>query len=91
MNNTNKESKRVSFRIVAPDAAEVCIGGDFNGWNPQKYHLRRRPGGFWEKAIRLQPGRYEYKFRVDGEWCIDPANSKVCENIFGTRNNVIVV
>ncbi|MFO7860839.1 MAG: glycogen-binding domain-containing protein [Desulfosalsimonas sp.] len=91
MSNTNKGSKRFIFRLTAPDAEEVCIGGDFNGWNPQKHHFKRKAGGFWEKAIMLKPGRYEYKFRVNGDWCIDPANNQVCDNIFGTRNNVILV
>ncbi|MFO7971485.1 MAG: glycogen-binding domain-containing protein [Desulfobacterales bacterium] len=91
MRNTNKGSKRIIFRLSAPDAAEVCVGGDFNGWNPEKHFLRKKTGGFWEKAIMLQPGRYEYKLKVDGSWCIDSGNNNVCDNIFGTRNNVIIV
>jgi len=37
------------------------------------------------------PGRYEYKFLVDGEWHRDPVNQEVCDNDFGTLNSVIFV
>jgi hypothetical protein len=39
----------------------------------------------------LFPGRYEYKFLVDGRWQIDPAGKQMCWNCFGTQNNVIEV
>ncbi|MDZ7832012.1 MAG: glycogen-binding domain-containing protein [Desulfobacterales bacterium] len=86
-----KGRRRIVFRLTAPDANEVCICGDFNGWNPQKHILKRKPGGFWEKVIMLQPGRYEYKYRIDGTWQLDPVNSNRCANDYGTLNNVIVV
>ncbi len=91
MSHANKGRKRIVFRLTAPDAAEVCIGGDFNGWNPEKHLLKRKPGGFWEKTIMLHPNRYEYKFKIDGSWSLDPSNHNCCDNAYGTLNNVIVV
>ena len=91
MNAAIQASRRVVFLLSAPEAREVCVCGNFNGWGKKEHCLERKPGGFWEKAIMLQPGRYEYKFRVDGNWFIDPANSQFCDNNFGTQNNVIVV
>ncbi|MFP4195120.1 MAG: glycogen-binding domain-containing protein [Desulfobacterales bacterium] len=86
-----KGRKQVLFSVLAPDASEVRICGDFNGWNGQKHLLKREPGGFWEKTLTLQPGRYEYKFQVDGNWFLDPRNKNVCYNNFGSRNHVIIV
>ena len=49
MNNANKGRRRVVFRLTAPDAAEVCVSGDFNKWDEHSHLLNRKPGGFWEK------------------------------------------
>lgn len=91
MSNANKGKKRVTFRLAAPDAGQVFISGDFNGWNAQKTPLNRKPGGFWEKTVMLAPGRHEYKFVVDGAWRLDPDNSLSCSNAFGSLNSVIEV
>ncbi|MFP4452216.1 MAG: glycogen-binding domain-containing protein [Desulfobacterales bacterium] len=93
MSHAIEGRKRVLFWVLAPEAAEVRICGDFNGWNG-KHLLKRKPGGFWEKRITLQPGRYEYKFQVDGAWYLDPGNpgkNKICDNSLGARNHVIIV
>ena len=66
-------------------------GGSFNNWNPEKHLLRKKPGGFWEKTVMLAPGLYEYKYVVDGQWCLDPSNKRTCDNGFGTGNSVIEV
>ena len=47
--------------------------------------------GLWKKIVMLPPGKYEYKFLVDGQWWHDPSNAYVCINCFGTQNNVLVV
>jgi len=91
MDNGNKGRRRVTFRLAAPDAAEVSLGGSFNNWNGSKHLLKKKPGGFWEKTLMLPPGRYEYKFVIDGNWCLDPANRQNCDNSFGTCNSVIEV
>jgi 1,4-alpha-glucan branching enzyme len=91
MSSVNKGRRRVVFRIAAPGAVEVGVGGSFNDWNAGRHPLKKKPGGFWEKIVMLPPGRYEYKYMVDGRWCLDPSNSKVCDNIFGTGNSVIEI
>ena len=91
MDNANKGRRRVVFRLTAPEAVAVCVSGDFNKWDEHRHLLKRKPGGFWEKTLMLPPGRYEYKFRVDGNWLLDPANGYSCENSYGSRNSVIEV
>ena len=39
----------------------------------------------------LPPGRYEYKFVIDGKWKIDPRAHQFSPNSFGTLNSVIEV
>jgi hypothetical protein len=47
--------------------------------------------GQWAKELALTPGRYEYRFVVDGEWVDDPAATELIPNTFGTANAVLVV
>src|SRR5690606_20199847 len=43
----------------------------------------------WEIRADLPPGRYEYKYIVDGTWMHDPANKEYVMNEHGTLNSVI--
>lgn len=66
--------RAVSFRLLAPAAQSVFVGGSFNDFNAAQYPLARRDDGVWETEVSLNPGRYAYKFKVDGEWRLDPTN-----------------
>ena len=80
--------RRVSFSFEGPDARKVILVGDFNNWDPQKHAMKHNGDGTWNKTVMLAPGRYEYKFFVDGDWKLDPQNSQTCSNCFGTQNSV---
>ena len=45
----------------------------------------------YSTSLRLEPGKYEYKFVVDGTWCADPECLDCVPNDQGTLNSVIVV
>ena len=83
--------RRVVFSLDAPGAGKVILMGDFNQWNPKIHPMKKDPGGVWKKITMLYPGRYEYRFQVDGQWENDPANHRTCPNRFGTYNNVVIV
>lgn len=82
-------SLKVSFTFNAPDAKEVMVAGDFNNWNYSRTPLRRVDSNLWRRDLNLKPGRYEYKFVVDGNWISDPQNSNRVANSFGTENSII--
>ncbi len=88
-----KRKKIVSteFTLFAPEAQKVCLVGDFNNWDPEKYPMRKFKSGICKKKVKLKPGCYEYLFVVDGEWCTDPENSNRKVNVFGTENSVIEI
>jgi hypothetical protein len=69
-----KQQRPVTFRLLAPAAKEVFLGGSFNNFNAREHPLVRRPDGLWETTLALAPGRYFYKFKVDGRWELDPTN-----------------
>lgn len=87
---TPKKNK-ITFSILLPDVQEVALCGDFNQWSTTSHPMKRSAKGLWSKALYLAPGRYEYKFLVDGKWMTDPKNPQVARNPFGTVNNVLVV
>ena len=84
-------AEEVTFAYQAPGAAKaVYVAGDFNNWNPSGKAMKN-DGGLWKATLDLPPGRYEYKFVVDGEWVEDPRATASAPNPFGGKNSVIVV
>jgi 1,4-alpha-glucan branching enzyme len=83
--------RRVFFSLTAPEARAVSVVGDFNDWSPDAHPMKRHESGEWKKHLFLSPGRYEYKFIVDGQWWEDPTNEEKCPNQYGSCNSVVVV
>ena len=75
----------------APHAASVFVAGDFNHWRAGDLRLRRDETGGWKVQLWLEPGRYEYRFIVDGEWQNDPHAAAYVPNDFGSSNCVLEV
>lgn len=90
-NNSKLEGRRIEFRLEGPNAQEVCLVGDFNGWDLKAHPMRKNKKGLWTKTITVFHGRYEYRFYADGQWLNDPNNPLRCDNCFGTENSVLVV
>ena len=82
----------VIFSARFDRARKVLIAGDFNNWSPMSTPMinRGRSGEFY-MGLPLPPGRYRYRFVVDGKWMTDPNNKYVEVNQFGELNNVIEV
>ena len=69
-----------------------CVAGEFNDWNPNADALSDGDGdGVYTLAKDLAPGRYMYKFVVDGNWYADPAASETADDGYGGQNSVITV
>jgi chromosome partitioning protein len=87
--------REVVVRYRDPDASDVRIAGDFNGWVPDKdvRSLVQAEGieRVWTKILRLPPGTYHYRYVVDGEWREDPDNPQAEPGPVGGRNSVLVV
>lgn len=73
-----------------PEASLVVLTGTFNNWN-QSQLLCAREGDAWACRLDLDPGVYQYKFIVDGDWLLDPSNPDTAEDEAGNVNNVIEV
>lgn len=81
----------VEFRYHNPNARTVFLAGDFNGWSTSTTPMSKDAAGAWTATVSLQPGRYQYKFVVDGLWTPDPSNPETGTPGPGGKNSVKVV
>jgi diguanylate cyclase (GGDEF)-like protein len=76
----------------AEPARSVFLVGDFNGWNRKADPMHKGVDGSWKLELNLVPGRYAYKFFLDGErFASDPRAEDFAPDGFGGVNSVLVV
>ena len=90
-----------SATVMAPDGTEfmwkgeggtVAVAGEFNAWNTSADPLAKQADGSWKLVKKLPPGRYAYKYVIDGgTWKEDPAAKETVDDGFGGKNAVVVV
>ena len=61
------EENEVEFLIFKPDAREVFVAGDFNGWQADELSMHRDATGLWRLRVRLPSGRHRFRYFVDGQ------------------------
>ena len=84
--------KPVDFVIKMPHAQIAAVAGTFNNWDLRRTPLRREQDGNWKTTVWLPPGRYEYRFVLDGsQWVNDPNAKESAPNPFGSANSILVV
>ena len=83
--------KITEFKFFAPQAKKVTLTGSFNNWNTKELSAKKDSKGNWKTKVSLKPGKYEYKFFVDGTWLNDPRCNSCVVNSFGTNNCVVEV
>ncbi len=77
------------FSLIPGGAAKsVAVAGDFSQWKPVA--MKKQKDGSFMANLALPAGSYEYKFVIDGQWVVDPDNSKWALNPYGTLNSVVV-
>jgi len=84
-------AKTAEFKLFAPQAKRVSLAGSFNNWDPKVTSAKKDSKGNWSVKVSLKPGRYEYKFLVDGNWVNDPRCHACVSNSFGSQNCVVEV
>ena len=99
--STAAKAQTVRFTCKAPWASKVFLAGTFNRWSSAETPMKKDKNGVWNASLKLTPGRYEFKFIVDGRWCCDPGccdmpgvhcpSSQCVQNAFGSMNRVLEV
>jgi len=79
--------RRLTFRLYAPKASEVRVGGDFG----PATKLTKDDKGVWSVTVGpLTPDFYSYSFVVEGVKTLDPKNATIKQGIAGVDNMVFV-
>ncbi len=86
---TQTREGKTLFLFYRPDAQQVVIAGDFNGWAPS-FHMNRGRDGWWRSQIELAPGTYRFRYLADGDWFTDYAAFGVEPGPYG-MNSVLKV
>ena len=81
----------IRFTYYDPDAGNVFLAGSFNGWNATATPMTRDDDGYWRVTMRLDPGKHDYKFVVDGAWITDFENPASASDGYGGTNSVVEV
>lgn len=68
-------------------AKRVMLAGSFNDWDPDVLSMTRTDSG-WIANVKLGPGKWWYKFIVDGRWMVDPDNAISENDGMGNVNSV---
>ena len=83
--------RRVEFIVEDAPGRDIAIAGSFNGWACDRKMVDKNGDGVYRCIMQLEPGTYEYKFVVDGEWKLDERNPNFAPNSLGSLNSVLVV
>ena len=84
------QTKPVVFSFSGSAEDEVQIRGSFNGWNELANPMAFSEG-VWKGEFQLEPGSYEYLFKVNGREQTDPAAVDSVSNGMGRFNSLRVV
>jgi len=84
-------AKPTELKFYAPQAKRVSLAGTFNNWDAKGLSAKKDTKGNWTVKVNLKPGRYEYKFLVDGSWVNDPRCTSCVPNSYGSQNCVLEI
>jgi len=69
------------------EANHVILAGSFNNWSENSLFMAKTDSG-WITHVKLTPGKYWYKFIIDGNWSIDHDNMLNENDGMGNVNSV---
>jgi len=81
------EKTEVVLRWRGQVKEKVEVAGEFNKWTPS---LLDKEGDSWLVKLELEPGKYQYKFVVDGEWKVNK-DLPIVTDSQGIENNQVEV
>ncbi len=85
-NNENKKEIRTEF-YWDEGGNNIYITGSFCDWK-EFFLMEKKEKGVYNKVLMLQPGFYQYKFKVDDNWAYSKKQPKF-EDSNGNVNNFI--
>jgi len=69
----------------------ISVFGNFNSWNRSDLFLKEGSDGYFYRTFNFDPGRYEYKYFVDGKEYLDQINKDSIANGIGGFNSSLII
>lgn len=82
----NEKDITVFYLRQNQNAHSVFLSGNFNDWSTGSTPMQKTDSG-WIALVKLRPGKYFYKFIVDGNWQYDANNSLKEDDGYGSFNS----
>ena len=84
---------KVTFSVLAKEANEASVVGDFNNWNPKEGELSKLKNGTFKGVFDVsKDASYEFKYIVDGNYVNEEQADSYRYNEFaGNENSVLEV
>ncbi len=67
---------------------KVFLSGTFNNWSTTQTPMHKTDSG-WVAKVKLDPGKYSYKYITDGRWRVDPNNYIRERDLRGGYNSIV--
>jgi 1,4-alpha-glucan branching enzyme len=89
----DRRNCRVTFSLPTETGAQsVHLVGDFNEWSRTSHPIPRRKDGRFSLTLSLRPGRYAFRYLMDGaRWANDEAADAYEPNPYGGDNSIVEV
>ena len=93
---TNKAPFEVKDSVVCfflrgnTTAKRVILSGNFINWSPDALSMNKTDSG-WITNVKLGPGKYLYKFIIDGNWITDRDNNITETDDQGNVNSIFFI
>ena len=81
----------ILFSYKDMNANSVFLVGSMNDWNTSASPMKKDTNGNWEIILKLDSGKYTYKFLVDNVWNIDQDNLNYEDDGYGGSNSLIEI
>jgi 1,4-alpha-glucan branching enzyme len=89
---TTRETADGVLFVWKGGGSSAHLAGEFNSWSTSADPMAKQADGSFTLVKKLDPGRYAYKFVIDGSnWKEDPGAAETADDGFGGKNAVIVV
>lgn len=99
-----ENGKTVKFTYIPPENKKIksiSVVGDFNEWGGKLsfsdyikgyyYPMKKNKNSDWIVRVKLPPGRYQYKFLINGKKRLNDKNAKHFDKKFKKKISVVVV
>jgi len=85
------EARQIPIVVQAPEAKDVRVTGDFTRWEKHGIRLSYDGKGRWKAVLPLDPGEYQYRLLIAGDWRDHEDATERVANPFGSENCLLKV